>query len=200
LVLPAGALSDEAARRRFRKEANVLSRISHPHIATIHDFDSADGIDFLVMERVPGPSIEEELRRGPYPEKDVVRLGGQMARGLQAAHEQGVIHRDLKPSNLRLTEDGMLKILDFGVARLEQKAQRAAGDATATETADGRVVGTLPYMAPEQLRGRGVDRLRRWVARTATGRSRCLRTRRAWRPRSMGTCGSWTSIGACARA
>jgi Tol biopolymer transport system component len=156
-VLPEGALSDEAARRRFRKEAEVLSRISHPHIATIHDFDSADGIDFLVMELVPGPSIEEELRRGPVPEKDVVRLGGQMARGLQAAHEHGVIHRDLKPSNLRLTEDGMLKILDFGVARLEQKARRAAGDATATETADGQVVGTLPYMAPEQLRGRGVD-------------------------------------------
>ncbi|MCG6927273.1 MAG: protein kinase [Acidobacteria bacterium] len=156
-VLPAGALSDEAARRRFRKEADALSRVSHPHIATIHDFDSADGIDFLVMELVPGPSIDEELRRGPLPEKDVVRLGGQMARGLQAAHEQGVIHRDLKPSNLRLTEDGMLKILDFGVARLEQNARRAAGDATATETADGQVVGTLPYMAPEQLRGRGVD-------------------------------------------
>jgi Tol biopolymer transport system component/tRNA A-37 threonylcarbamoyl transferase component Bud32 len=156
-VLPAGALSDEAARRRFRKEADVLSRISHPHIATIHDFDSADGIDFLVMELVPGPSIDEELRKGPFPEKDVVRLGGQMARGLQAAHEQGVIHRDLKPSNLRLTEDGMLKILDFGVARLEQNARRAVGDATATETADGQVVGTLPYMAPEQLRGRGVD-------------------------------------------
>jgi serine/threonine-protein kinase len=109
------------------------------------------------MELVPGPSISEALRSGSFPEKDVVRLGGQMARGLRAAHEQGVIHRDLKPSNLRLTEDGMLKILDFGVARLEQKARRAAGDATATETADGQVVGTLPYMAPEQLRGRGVD-------------------------------------------
>jgi serine/threonine protein kinase len=119
-VLPSGALADEEARRRFRKEATVLSRVGHPHIATLFDFDSAEGIDFLVMELVTGPTLEQELRKGPLAEKEVVRLGAQLARGLQAAHEQGVIHRDLKPSNLQLTADGLLKILDFGVARLER--------------------------------------------------------------------------------
>ena len=92
-VLPSGSLADEEVRRRFRKEAVVLSRLSHPHIATLHDFDSADGIDFLVMELVVGPTLEQELRKEPLAEKDVVRLGAQLARGLVAAHEQGVVHR-----------------------------------------------------------------------------------------------------------
>src|SRR5262245_11549405 len=86
-VLPAGALADEETRRRFRKEAETLSRLSHPHIASLLDADSADGVDFLVMELVPGATLEEELRKGPLTEKDVVRLGTQLARGLMAAHE-----------------------------------------------------------------------------------------------------------------
>jgi serine/threonine protein kinase len=149
-VLPEGALADEAARSRFRKEAHALSRLSHPHIATIHDFDSEDGIDFLVMELVTGQSLEEALRPGPMPEKDVLRLGTQLARGLQAAHAQGVVHRDLKPSNLALTPDGLLKILDFGLARLMNPRPAGPGHTTATETA-GVVAGSPPYMAPEQL-------------------------------------------------
>jgi serine/threonine protein kinase/Tol biopolymer transport system component len=157
-VLPSGALADEEARRRFRKEATVLARLSHPHIASLFDFDSEDGIDFLVMELVVGPTLEQELRKGPLPEKEVIRLGAQLARGLVAAHEQGVIHRDLKPSNLQLTSDGLLKILDFGVAHLERgPAAAASGEATATETAAGAVLGSPPYMAPEQLLGKSVD-------------------------------------------
>jgi serine/threonine protein kinase len=156
-VLPAGALADEEARRRFRKEAVVLSRLSRPHVATFHDFDSAEGHDFLVMELVVGPTLEQELRKGPLAEKDVVRLGTQLARGLQAAHEQGVIHRDLKPSNLQLTADGLLKVLDFGVAHLERGGVPTGGMETATETTAGDVLGTPPYMAPEQLRGKAVD-------------------------------------------
>ena len=156
-VLPSGALANEEARHRFRKEAVVLSRLSHPHVATLFDVDSADGIDFLVMELVVGPTLEHELRKGPLPEKDVIRLGSQLARGLIAAHEQGVIHRDLKPSNLQLTSDGLLKILDFGVAHLERGGAPAGGEATATETAAGEVLGSPPYMAPEQLLGKPVD-------------------------------------------
>src|SRR5512134_1770705 len=156
-VLPSGSLADEEARRRFHKEAVVLSRLSHPHIATLHDFDSAEGIDFLVMELVTGPTLEQELRKGPLAEKDVVRLGAQLARGLQAAHEQGVIHRDLKPSNLQLTADGLLKILDFGVAHLERRGTRTGGEATATEAAAGEVLGSPPYKAPEQLLGKPID-------------------------------------------
>jgi len=156
-VLPPHALGDEEARRRFRKEAVVLSRLSHPHVATLFDFDSADGIDFLVMELVLGPTLEQELRQGPLAEKDVLRLGSQLARGLVAAHEQGVVHRDLKPSNLQLTADGMLKILDFGVARLERRASSRSDTETATETSPGDVIGSPPYMAPEQLLGKAVD-------------------------------------------
>jgi serine/threonine protein kinase len=133
-VLPSGSLADEEARRRFRREAAVLSRLSHPHVATLHDFDSADGLDFLVMELVVGPTLEQELRKGPLPEKEVIRLGSQLARGLVAAHGQDVIHRDLKPSNLQLTSDGLLKILDFGVAHFEQASVctgRDGGDGTA---------------------------------------------------------------------
>ena len=156
-VLPENALADEAARSRFRKEAHALSRLSHPHVAHLLDFDSENGTDFLVMELVSGSSLDEALRPGPLPEKDVLRLGAQLARGLQAAHERGVLHRDLKPSNLHLTEDGLLKILDFGVARLAPRPEAAHGHTTATETAAGAVVGSPPYMAPEQLLGKPPD-------------------------------------------
>lgn len=102
-ILPEGRLDDESARSRFRKEAQALLRLSHPHVATLLDFGSADGTDYLVMERVTGPTLDVELRKGAFPEKEVVRLGTQLARGLAAAHEAGVVHRDLKPSNLALT-------------------------------------------------------------------------------------------------
>jgi hypothetical protein len=154
-VLPEGRLEDERARSRFRKEAQALLRLSHPHVATLFDFGSENGTDYLVMERVSGPTLAEELRRGKVAEKDVVRLGAQLARGLAAAHEAGVVHRDLKPSNLALTLDGLLKILDFGLARLERRED--AGEPTATQTAPGSFAGTLPYMAPEQVRGEAAD-------------------------------------------
>ena len=156
-VLPEGALADDAARSRFRKEAHALSRLSHPHVAHLLDFDSEDGVDFLLMELVTGPSLEEVLRPGPLPEKDVLRLGSQLARGLRAAHDQGVVHRDLKPSNLALTPDGLLKIFDFGLARLVNPKPANPGHTTATETAAGAVAGSPPYMAPEQLLGKPPD-------------------------------------------
>jgi hypothetical protein len=156
-VLPVGLLSDEASRSRFRKEAKALSRLSHPHVATLLDFGSADGSDYLVMELVPGPTLDEALQKGPLPPKDVVRLGAQLARGLKAAHDQGVIHRDLKPSNLCLTGDGLLKILDFGLARVVRPASEPAREDTDTDTALGKVVGSPPYMPPEQVLGKEVD-------------------------------------------
>ncbi len=154
-VLPVGTLADEAARKRFRKEALALSKLNHPNIATIFDFDTQDGVDFLVMELVVGESLSEKLPGRPLPEKDVLRIGAQLAEGLAAAHEQNVIHRDLKPGNLRLTPDGRLKILDFGLAKLIQPFSLSAPTASVTETR--AVAGTLPYMAPEQLRGEKAD-------------------------------------------
>jgi serine/threonine-protein kinase len=152
-VLPAGTLADEAARRRFRKEALALSKLNHPNIETIHDFDTQEGVDFLVMEYVPGQTVAARLAGGPLSEKEIVKLGSQLADGLAAAHEQGIVHRDLKPGNLMLTPDGRLKILDFGLARLVQPA----GDSLATDSSTGAIAGTLPYMAPEQLRGEALD-------------------------------------------
>ena len=159
-ALPAGLIADDEARSRFRREARALSRLSHPHVAMLLDFDSAEGVDFLAMELVPGRTLAEELaHRGPLPAKEVVRLGAQLARGLKAAHDQGVVHRDLKPSNLALTDDGLLKVLDFGVARLVAPGTDGASgdDTTTTHSARGGVVGSPPYMSPEQVLGKEVD-------------------------------------------
>ncbi len=156
-VLPADSLANESARRHLRKEAAALARLSHPHIAILHDLDSAAGIDFIVMELVPGPTLKERLRDEPLTEREVVRLGTQLLRGLAAAHERGIVHRDLKPSNISLTEDGLLKILDFGLAHLEKPAPSSLGKTGPTETVTGKLVGTLPYMSPEQVRGQRVD-------------------------------------------
>src|SRR5579862_8600477 len=111
-VLPVGILADEAARKRFRKEALAVSRLNHPNISTVYDFDSQDGFDFLVMELILGRDIDQKAAMGALGEKEIVALGRQMAEGLAVAHEHGIIHRDLKPGNLRVTADGRLKILD----------------------------------------------------------------------------------------
>jgi len=154
-VLPAGTFGDEAARKLFRKEALTLSKLNHPNIATIHDFDTQQDVDFLVMEYIPGITLSKKLAAGPLPEKEVLRLGMQLGQGLAAAHEHGVVHRDLKPSNLQLTEDGWLKILDFGLAKLRLPITESA--ATESLTGTQTMVGTLPYMAPEQLLGGEID-------------------------------------------
>ncbi len=173
-VLPPGTLTDENARKRFRKEALTLSKVNHPNIETVFDFDTEDGVDFLVMELIPGVTLDERLAAGELSEKEVIRLGAQLAEGLAAAHAEGVIHRDLKPGNLRLTPDGRLKILDFGLAKL----LRPVSDVAATESLSKThgAVGTLPYMAPEQLQGEPADaRSDLWAAgavlyELATGR------------------------------
>jgi serine/threonine protein kinase len=154
-VLPVGTLADDAARKRFRKEALALAKLNHPNIATIHDFDTQGGVDFLVMEYITGVPLSEKLSSGPLPEKQVARLGLQLAEGLTAAHERGVVHCDLKPGNLRLTQEGGLKILDFGLAKLRRPVSGTAVTESISEM--GGMVGTLPYMAPEQLLGEEID-------------------------------------------
>jgi eukaryotic-like serine/threonine-protein kinase len=154
-ILHSQTFADESARKRFREEALTLSKLNHPAIATVYDFDTQAGVDFLAMEYVPGTALSEKLAAGPLAEKEVTCLGTQLAEGLAAAHEQAIIHRDLKPGNLRLTPDGRLKILDFGLARLAPAASGAATAETLSETRT--LAGTLPYMAPEQLRGERID-------------------------------------------
>jgi serine/threonine protein kinase/Flp pilus assembly protein TadD len=154
-VLPTGSLAKEGARSRFRKEALALSRLSHPNVAVVHDFDTENDTDFLVMELVPGTTLEEKLLAGPLEQKEALQIITQVLEGLAAAHAQGLIHCDIKPSNLRITPDGRVKILDFGLAKIVRQAE--AGAATATLTQDMGIAGTLAYMPPEQLRGEPAD-------------------------------------------
>jgi len=153
-VLPAGMLADEGARRRFHREALAVARLNHPNVGAVYEFGGQDGIDFLVMELVSGVTLDSRLRAGPLAISEIIRLGTQLADGLEAAHAEGIIHRDLKPGNLRLTTDGRLKILDFGLARMQLETD-AAPTMTAINSSD--VSGTVPYMAPEQLRGNNAD-------------------------------------------
>ena len=155
-VLPAETLADEAARKRFRKEALALSKLNHPNIATVYDFGTEDGIDFLVMEYVAGETLAEKTSNAALTGRQVARLGEQVAEALVEAHEQGVIHRDLKPANVMVTPRGQAKVLDFGLAKL---LRPVVSETAATESlsATGGAVGTLPYMAPEQLQGEPVD-------------------------------------------
>lgn len=154
-VLSPGLLADDVARKRFRKEALSLARLNHPNVAIVHEFGSQDDTDFLVTEYILGTTLDVRLARGTLSSKEVINLGGQLMQGLTAAHEQGIVHRDLKPANLRLTPDGRLKILDFGLAQLAPHASESGMTATLTDSQ--QVTGTLPYMAPEQLRGEPTD-------------------------------------------
>lgn len=153
-LLTRRAFVDDSARGRFLQEARALSRLNHPNIATIFDFDRHWRAEYLVMEFVPGVTLSERLRRGCLAEPEVLQLALQLADGLAAAHRNGVIHRDLKPGNVRLTPDGRAKILDFGLAKVMKREDEAA-DIAATRT--GWVVGTVPYMPPELVTGDPID-------------------------------------------
>jgi eukaryotic-like serine/threonine-protein kinase len=153
-VLPSGTLSDDPARKHFRNEATALAKLNHPHIETVYDFGTQDGIDFLVMEYVPGKTLADRLSAGALPEKEIIELGIQIASALQEAHDRGIVHRDLKPANIALTAKGYAKILDFGLAKLLRPVEEGTTEVFSDSHA---AAGTLPYMPPEQLKGERVD-------------------------------------------
>jgi tRNA A-37 threonylcarbamoyl transferase component Bud32 len=158
-VLPEHFAQDEERLRRFQREATSLASLNHPNVAQIFGVDREGDVCFLVLELVPGESLEERLKRGPLPIDEAIDVCRQIAEGLEAAHEAGVIHRDLKPANVRLTPDGNVKLLDFGLA----KPARDSGDAQSStdsvlSTEAGRLLGTPTYMAPEQARGKSIDK------------------------------------------
>ena len=162
VLLP--AVADDPERiGRFRREARVAASLNHPNIAAIYGFEDVGESHFLVMELVEGRSLADRLKAGPLPIDEALGIAEQIAAGLEAAHDAGVVHRDLKPSNVVLTPDGKAKILDFGVAKAMDEDPRAqplehSPTLSANFTSPGMMVGTVPYMSPEQARGRPVDK------------------------------------------
>jgi eukaryotic-like serine/threonine-protein kinase len=153
-VLPVGMLADEAARKRFRKEAVALAKLNHPNIETIYEFATQNGVDFLVMELITGITLGQKLTGGLLSDQETLRLGTQIADGLNAAHVQGVVHCDLKPGNVMVMANGHAKVLDFGLAKFFHTSKDSSITESLTEM---RAAGTLPYMSPEQVRGERVD-------------------------------------------
>jgi eukaryotic-like serine/threonine-protein kinase len=156
-VLAPGVAADTGGRERFQQEARAISSLTHPHICTLHDVGTEGDIDFLVMEFVDGESLARRLERGPLPVAEAVRVAREVAAALHAAHTRGIVHRDLKPANVMLTKTGA-NMLDFGLARVREAEEGPRSGAAITRlTSVGTIMGTVPYMAPEQLEGRAVD-------------------------------------------
>ena len=154
-VLPASVSADPSRLERFQREARALAALDHPNIVTIYSVEEVEGVHFLTMELVRGSDLDSARRQGQWPLSRLVEIARQLASALEAAHERGVIHRDLKPANIMLTDDGRVKVLDFGLAK--QIDTRTDADETALQTESGIVMGTAPYMSPEQVQGQALD-------------------------------------------
>ena len=162
-VLPDAVAGDAERLARFEREARLLAALNHPHVASVYGLHEDGGVRFLVMELVPGEDLSARLARGPLPIPEALRIGREIAEGLEAAHERGIVHRDLKPGNVRLTADGAAKVLDFGLAKgletpLPESDIAKSPTLTAAGTIAGIVLGTAAYMSPEQAAGQPIDR------------------------------------------
>ena len=162
-VLPERFTQDTERLARFEREAQLLASLNHPNIAAIHSFEHSDEVHFLAMELVEGETLAQRVAKGPLPVEEALEVSRQIAEGLEAAHESGVIHRDLKPANVNLTPEGKVKILDFGLAKaLEGEIPVADISHSPTRTGEmtsaGVILGTAAYMSPEQARGKPVDK------------------------------------------
>jgi formylglycine-generating enzyme required for sulfatase activity/dienelactone hydrolase len=157
-ILPLASAADADRLRRFKSEIRALSALNHPHIVSIYEIGQAGETPFFVMELVEGQTLRERLGAGPLPLREALDVTSQLARGLSAAHDKGLVHRDIKPGNVMIRPDGYVKVLDFGIALLRAPADDASITTTALlETMPGRIVGTPAYMAPEQIDGGIVD-------------------------------------------
>src|SRR6266699_328909 len=158
-VLPVGFARDPERLRRFQQEAQAAAALNHPNILAVHDFGEHEGSPYMVTEFLEGETLRERLRPGTLPVRKATEYAEQVARGLAAAHEKGIVHRDLKPENLFVTRDGLVKILDFGLAKLTRPdpggCESTVADLNSTEP--GMLLGTLGYMSPEQVRGLTAD-------------------------------------------
>ncbi|MDQ5856917.1 MAG: protein kinase, partial [Acidobacteriota bacterium] len=160
-VLPAGVASDSERLKRFEREARSASSLNHPNIVTIHDIGAAGAVSYIAMELVNGEPLRGVLADGALPVRQLLQVAVQLADGLAKAHAAGIVHRDLKPENVMVTEDGLVKILDFGLAKLSQPddsgGARTQGPTVSGATEPGLVMGTAGYMSPEQALGKSVD-------------------------------------------
>src|SRR3954451_20146981 len=159
-ILPESFAREGDRLHRFEQEARAVAALNHPNILAIFDTGQNNGSPFLVSELLEGETLRTILDRGTLPQRKTIDYGVQIAQGLAAAHEKGIVHRDMKPENIFITKDARIKILDFGLAKLAHKANVAAADGitlTSSHTAVGLVMGTASYMAPEQVRGEAAD-------------------------------------------
>jgi len=159
-VLPRAFTDDPVRLARFEREARLLAALNHPHIGVIHGVEEAPGVLALVLEFVPGETLGDRVRSGPLPVRDALAIARQIADALDAAHDKGIVHRDLKPDNVKITPQGVVKVLDFGLAKTDVSGGDLAHSPTITAagTDTGVILGTAAYMSPEQARGQAVDK------------------------------------------
>ena len=162
-VLPEEFAKDSDRVARFQREAKVLASLNHPNMAAIHGLEEYGGTTFLVLELVEGETLADQISRGPIHVEESLKLALQIAEAFEAAHEKGVIHRDLKPANIKVTPDGKVKVLDFGLAKAfagEQEQLNLSNSPTLSvaATQQGLILGTAAYMSPEQAKGKAVDK------------------------------------------
>jgi serine/threonine protein kinase len=163
-VLPAAQMADPARKRRFIQEAKAASALNHPNIITVHDINTENGVDFMVMESVPGKSLDDLIPKHGLRVGEALKYAVQIAEGLAKAHAVGIVHRDLKPANIMVTDGGQVKVLDFGLAKLIERTRTSQFEGTVTlkqenqvNTAEGSIVGTVAYMSPGQAEDRELD-------------------------------------------
>jgi Tol biopolymer transport system component len=152
-ILPPAMAADQRRFSRFERESRVLASLDHPNIAAIHSIEHVDGLHLLVLQLVEGPTLADRVAQGPVPLAEALEISSQLARALEAAHDSGIVHRDLKPTNVKVSIDGHVTLLDFGLAK-----ERRSGPARGDDTVEGVVLGTWGYMSPEQARGLPTDK------------------------------------------
>src|SRR5262249_47065748 len=164
-VLPEASTLDQDRHARFKREAQLLASLNHPNIAAIYGFEESDSVRALVLGLIDGPTLADRIARGPIPLEEALPIARQIVEALEAAHEQGIIHRDLKPSNVKVRTDGLVKVLDFGLAKALAPEPPTSGREPAQSlqlntgaTRDGVILGTAAYMSPEQAKGLAVDK------------------------------------------
>src|SRR6202162_5490321 len=162
-VLPTAFASDPERMARFQREAQVLASLNHPRIGAIYGFEDSGGVRALVMELIEGLTLADRIARGAIPVDEALPIAREIAEALEAAHDRGIVHRDLKPANIKITSDGNVKVLDFGLAKAVEDEIKSTDISnsptlTAAATKAGLILGTAAYMSPEQARGKTVDR------------------------------------------